>query len=178
MQLVQLSTWRKPRYSVSISKIMIKGDWDIKIKYELPPQDTEQRDVTFSCDERPRKEFVEAFKAIKTDVVGICGLDSKIWELGYISSISFKDEEEGTKVAIELRAVSEQSIITAGVESLYPIGEFLEKIRNLIAEVEDYIDGVRQVQQMSINDFLPKDAGLGTGFAPVALEEEEETLEL
>jgi hypothetical protein len=160
---------------------MIKGDWDIKIKYELPPQDTEQRDVTFSCDERPRKEFVEAFKAIKTDVIGICGLDSKIWELGYISSISFKDEEEGTKVAIELRAVSEQSIITAGVESLYPIGEFLEKICNLIAEVEDYIDGVRQVQQMSINDFLPKDAGLGTGFAPVAPvapEEEEETLEL
>ena len=78
---------------------------------------------------------------------------------------ALKEKEEGTEVAlaklavgIALRAVSEQSIITAGVEGMYPTGEFLEKIRNamayrppeVIAEVEDYIDGVRQVQQMAL----------------------------
>jgi len=40
------------------------------------------------------------------------------------------------------------------VESLYPTGDFLEKIGNAVAEVEDYIDGARQAQQMTIDDFL------------------------
>lgn len=99
---------------------------------------------------------------MKTNLCIICGLDAQVWEVGRVSSISFKEKEEGTEVTIALRSVSPESVITAGVESLYPTGEFLEKIRNLIAEVEDYIDGVRQVQQMSLIELS----------APVISEEE------
>ena len=173
MQLLQINTLRKPRFNVSITKITIKGDWEIGVNYELPSEDTERKVVRFWCDERPRNEFIKAFEELKPNLSTICGLEGKIWETGRISSISFKEHEQGTIVGIALRTASEQAVVTAGVESLYPTGEFLEKIGNLIAEVEDYIDGVRQVEQMTIDDFLPpKDAVIGTGFKPVVVSNE------
>lgn len=135
MQLPQINTLRKPRYHLSISKITIKGDWEIKVDYELPALDKERKLVKFSCADRPRSEFLKAFDDLKTNLYAICGLDGEAWDTGRISSIGFKEKEEGTEVMIALRAVSEQSIITAGVESLYPTGDFLYKISNLVAEV-------------------------------------------
>jgi hypothetical protein len=150
MQLLQINNLRRPRYNVSISRITIKGNWEIKVDYELPSQGEERKQVRFSCAERPRAEFIKAFDEIKTNMSVICGLDVAVWEAGRVCSIGFKEKEEGTEVSIALRCVSPESVITAGVESLYPTGEFLAKIGNAIAEVEDYIDGVRQVQQMPL----------------------------
>lgn len=173
MQLLQINTLRQPRYNVTIAKVTIKGDWEIGVNYELPSQDKERKVVRFSCDERPRDELIIAFEELKPNLSTICGLEGKIWETGRISLISFKEKEEGTEVAVSLRAVSVQSIITAGVESLYPTGEFLNKINNLIAEIEDYIDGVRQIQQMTIEDLLPQKDTL---LAPIAADEAKELL--
>lgn len=102
----------------------------------------------------------------------ICGLEGKTWESGRVSAIAFKEDELGTMVAITLRSVSPDYIITAGVEKLYPQGEFLEKVGAAIAEIEDYIDGVREVQQLTIDEFLPTDAVSGTGFKPIILPKE------
>ena len=163
MQLLQLNALRKPRHNVSITKIIIKGDWEIYVNYELAPQDNERKIVRFSCDERPRDEFIKAIEELKPNLCTICGLNSKVWETGRISSLSFKEKEQGSEVAIALRSVSEGAIVTAGIEGLYPKGEFLDKINNLVAEVEDYIDGVRQVQQMAL-------------FAPITSDEKAEEL--
>ncbi|PHJ65039.1 hypothetical protein VF04_04455 [Nostoc linckia z7] len=154
MQLLQINTLRKPKYQVSINKIVIKGDWEIQIDYELPSQDTERKNVKLFCKERPTKQFIEAFEKLKPNLYTICGLDRKIWEPGRITSIRFKEQEQGTMLSITLRVVSEEAIAIAGTEELYPKGEFLDKVNNLIAELEDYINGVREAQQMTIDGYL------------------------
>lgn len=167
MQLLQSSTLRKPRYNIAIARITIKGDWEIGVSYELPSKDGEHKQVKFSCDERPRKELIIAFQELLPNLCTICGLDRKAWESGRVSAIAFKEDELGTMVAITLRSVSPDCIITAGVTKLYPQGEFLEKIGCAIAEVEDYVDGVREVKQLTIDEFLPTE-----GFKPVVVSNE------
>lgn len=140
---------RKPRCGTDITKIKIKGE-KITIISELPPEDTETKILTFVCEEQPKKSFHAALKLIFNTLVNLCGLDSKIWETGTISSISLKDTEDGLDVAIALQLELDEGAIATTYKQKDISLDLRDEINNFLAEVEDYIKGDRAVQQLSL----------------------------
>ncbi|MBE9037651.1 hypothetical protein [aff. Roholtiella sp. LEGE 12411] len=150
MQLLKVDIPRKPKGDIAITKFKIKGDWEeVQITFELPPETTERKVVQFVCKERPRNELIKAFDGLMENVSAIAGLN---WEAGVITVIGFQKGDEGMLVNIIAQDDGDYKV-TANISPFYPTGEFLKKIENLIAEVEDYIGGKRA--QTSLFDSQP-----------------------
>ena len=142
---------RTPKRDIFISKLKIKKDGqEISIVYDLPPETTEQKTVTFSCNEEPKQEFFRAVEMLLEDVCVVCGLDLCVWEdeEGKITGIAFKEGEEESTVIITAQAKINGYPVVVNTPNFVPRGNTEDRINNVIAEIEDYISGKRSQQSL------------------------------
>jgi hypothetical protein len=144
------SVLRTPKRDIFISKLKVKKDGqEISITYDLPPETTEQKTVTFSCNEEPRQEFFRALEMLLEDVCIICGLDLCVWEEeGKVTGITFKETEEEFTVTMTAQTKINSFPITVNTPALVPKDDIKDRINNVIAEIEDYISGKRSQQSL------------------------------
>jgi hypothetical protein len=146
---IDVGVLRTPKRDIFISKLKVKKDGqEISITYDLPPETTEQKTVTFSCNEEPRQEFFRALEMLLEDVCIICGLDLCIWEEeGKVTGITFKEGEEFT-VTMNAQTKINSFPITVNTPAFVPKDDIKDRINNVIAEIEDYISGKRSQQSL------------------------------
>ena len=141
---------RTPKRDIFISKLKIKKDGqEINIIYDLPPETTEQKTITFSCNEEPNPAFFKALELLLQDVCVVCGLDFCAWqdEEGKITGIAFKEGEESTVIITAQAKINGYPVIV-NTPNFAPCGDTEYRINNVIAEVEDYISGKRSQQSL------------------------------
>lgn len=141
---------RKPKRDIFISKFKVKKDGqEIHVIYDLPSETTERKTVTFSCNEEPREELLKALSLLLEDVCIICGLDLCIWEEeGLITGITFKEVEEGFTSVITAQTKINEFPVIVNTPNFAPKDDIEDRLNNVIAEIEDYIDG--QLSQQSL----------------------------
>ena len=141
---------RTPKRDIFISKLKIKKDGqEINIIYDLPPETTEQKTITFSCNEEPRQEFFRALEMLLEDVCIICGLDLSVWEEeGRITGITFAEGEEESTAIITAQTKINGFPIIINTPKFVAKDDIQNRLNNVIAEIEDYISGKRSQQSL------------------------------
>lgn len=148
MQLVDKPVLRKPKSDIAIASIKIKDKGEkLTIIYELPPESTETKRITFKCEERPNDAFFKALELIGLEAIALCELNWE-WEDSAVTDLSFKTTDEEDEVSFSLSQVIEDRAIIVSVKHFVPSYSFKEKLDNFLAEIEDYISGKRAQQSL------------------------------
>lgn len=140
---------RKPKSGLIINKIKIKHGRDFKLTLtqELPPVDKEDKKLISNYTEEPRNEFGKALNLILDVLIINLGLSLDKWKEGKINEISLKETDEGIDATITASleldlSGDEQATVKLNEKNISY--ELKSKIDNLLAEIEDYINGKRR----------------------------------
>lgn len=165
MQLIENPLLRKPKSDITIARIKLKDNAEkLEIIYELPPEDTETKKVTYKCEERPNDAFFKALKLVEIEAIALCRLN---WDAAIITDLSFKTTGEEDLISFTVIQTIEDREVAVSVKSWVPSYSFREKINNFLAEVEDYISGKRAQQTLfdtSMRERVNTEQVAGLGF--------------